>query len=246
MTLPVFVADGELASLAPGATAFLTGEEARHAVVVRRIREGERVTLTDGRGTRLTGPVQRCDKNELAILVEEARTEPPPQPAVTVVQAVPKGDRGERAVELQTEVGVDVIVPWQAERCVAVWKGDRVERSLRRWRAAAREAAKQSRRAWLPHIAAPATTEGVARLLSEVDLALVLDEEAAAPLGALDLAGVRTVLLVVGPEGGLSDDERRELTEAGAQRVRLGESVLRTSTAGAVGAAVLLSRTRWT
>jgi 16S rRNA (uracil1498-N3)-methyltransferase len=162
------------------------------------------------------------------------------------VQALPKGDRGELAVEVLTEVGVSTIVPWAAARSVAVWRGERAERSLAKWRATAREAAKQSRRAWFPRVEPLATTTAVRDLLAATDLAVVLHEDATTSLAGLSVPQRGSLTVVVGPEGGLTDEEVSLFTDAGAEAVRLGAEVLRTSTAGVVAAAALLSRTgRW-
>jgi 16S rRNA (uracil1498-N3)-methyltransferase len=165
---------------------------------------------------------------------------------VTVVQALPKGERGELAVELMSEVGVDAIVPWAAGRCVTQWTGERGAKALRRWRSTAREAAKQSRRAWFPDVTELATTAAVAKGVEAATLALVLHEGADRGLGDLTVPLDGDVVLVVGPEGGITDDEIGVFTAAGGLAVRLGPTVLRTSTAGAVAAGILLSRTaRW-
>jgi 16S rRNA (uracil1498-N3)-methyltransferase len=162
------------------------------------------------------------------------------------VQALPKGERGELAVEVLTEVGVDRIVPWAASRSVAVWKGERATRSRAKWQATAREAAKQSRRSWLPTVTPLASTSDLATLVAEADLALVLHEDATLPLGALEVPEAGRIVLVVGPEGGISPDELAVLGDAGAHVVRLGAEVLRTSTAGVVAVAAVLARTsRW-
>ena len=138
------------------------------------------------------------------------------------------------------------MVPWAAARCVAVWKGERATKSLARWRATAREAAKQARRAWFPEVAGLASTAEVAALVAGADLAVVLHEDASEPLAALPVPAEGRVVVVVGPEGGLTDDEVATLVAAGGRAVRLGPEVLRTSTAGVVAAAALLARTpRW-
>jgi 16S rRNA (uracil1498-N3)-methyltransferase len=209
-----------------------------------RIRPGEQVVVTDGAGTSATGTVTGAGKSSLTVRVDTTTRTDRIAPHVTVVQAIPKGDRGELAVEMLTEIDVDRIVPWAASRSVAVWRGDRAAKSLGKWRAAARAATKQARRAWLPEVTAMATTDEVVRLLVEADLAVVLHESAQVPLAALSLEGVESIVVVVGPEGGISDDELASFAEA--EVVRLGASVLRTSTAGVVAVAVLLSRTaRW-
>jgi 16S rRNA (uracil1498-N3)-methyltransferase len=232
-----------LAGAAAGASVFVEGAEAHHAVAVRRLAVGEPVQLTDGAGRLATGTVTATGKARLEMLVDDVRSVPQPAPSVTVVQALPKGDRGELAVEVLTEIGVDRIVPWAAARSVAVWRGERAAKSLAKWQATAREAAKQARRAWFPTVSPLAGTDEVAALVAAAPLALVLHEEATAPLPA-SLSD--DVLLVVGPEGGLAPEELEAFAAAGAQTVRLGAEVLRTSTAGVAAVAALLARTpRW-
>ena len=178
--------------------------------------------------------------------VRETASDPEPAPAVTVVQALPKGERGELAVEVLTEVGAARIVPWAAARSVAVWKGERAEKGLAKWRATAREAAKQARRTWHPLVDPLASTDRVVDLVAATGLAVVLHEEATASLAGLEVPPEGSVLVVVGPEGGIAPEELAALTAAGAVSVRLGSEVLRTSTAGVAAVAALLSRTpRW-
>ena len=222
----------------------IDGDEGRHAATVMRIRTGEQVAVTDGAGTVVTATVTEAGKARLILHVDAVESIDRTEPEVTVVQAIPKGDRGELAVEMLTEIDVDRIVPWAASRSVAVWRGERAAKSLAKWRATARAAAKQARRAWLPEVTEMVGTDEVSRLLAEADLGVVLHEEAQVPLAALSLEGVARVVVVVGPAGGHSDVELAAF--AGAEVVRLGASVLRTSTAGVAAVAALLSRTqRW-
>jgi 16S rRNA (uracil1498-N3)-methyltransferase len=245
VSLPVHLVES-LAGAAPGSVVEVTGDEAHHAVAVRRLREGERVVLTDGRGTSVTGSVTSTGKRVFSVTVASVAQDPRPDPAITVVQALPKGDRGELAVEVLTEVGVDRIVPWAASRSVAVWKGERATKSHAKWQATAREAAKQSRRSWLPTVAPLASTAELAAIIAEADLAVVLHEDATTPLSAVDVPAAGRIVVVVGPEGGIAPDELAALASAGARSVRLGAEVLRTSTAGVVAVAALLARTtRW-
>jgi 16S rRNA (uracil1498-N3)-methyltransferase len=245
MSLPVHLVES-LAGVAPGALVEVTGDEAHHAVAVRRLHEGEHVVLTDGLGTSVTGPVASTGKRVFVVTVESIDRVERPDPAITVVQALPKGERGELAVEVLTEVGVDRIVPWAASRSVAVWKGERAAKSHGKWQATAREAAKQSRRSWLPTVTPLASTSDLAALLAEADLAVVLHEDATVPLSTLQVPVSGRIVVVVGPEGGIAPDELAALADAGALSVRLGAEVLRTSTAGVVAVAALLARTpRW-
>lgn len=245
MSLPVHLVP-TLDGVPPGATVRVEGDEAHHAVVVRRLRVGEQVLLTDGAGASAIGAVASTGKRVVEVTVDEVTRVDPPAPSLTVVQALPKGDRGELAVEVLTEIGAARIVPWAADRSVAVWRGERAAKSLARWRATAREAAKQARRPWHPVVdELVSTTEAVA-LLGSADLAVVLHEEATSSLASLSVPDVGEIALVVGPEGGLTDEEVATFVAAGAHAVRLGSEVLRTSTAGVAAASALLARTpRW-
>jgi 16S rRNA (uracil1498-N3)-methyltransferase len=245
VSLPVHVVPS-LAGVAAGEVVSVEGDEAHHAVAVRRLRAGEPVVLTDGLGTSVLAEVATTGKRVFDAVVRSVSSVPAPDPAVTVVQALPKGDRGELAVEVLTEIGVATVVPWAASRSIAVWKGERATKSLARWRSTAREAAKQARRPWFPEVAGLASTADVVDLVGRADLAVVLHEEATLPLASLAVPLTGTVLVVVGPEGGLTDDEVAAFEAARARVVRLGSEVLRTSTAGVAAVAALLSHTpRW-
>ena len=238
MTAPLFLADD-----VSGDVLTLAGDEGRHAAAARRIAPGERVDVGDGRGTVAECVVRAVARDTLTLAVERRRAEPPPSPRLVVVQALAKGERAEDAVAAMTEAGVDEIVPWAASRSVVRWEGERGEKALRRWRATAREAAKQSRRAWVPDVSALATTRVVADRLAGAALAVVLHESASTPLASAAVPPAGELVVVVGPEGGIADDE---LAAFGVVPYRLGPTVLRTSTAGVAAAAVLLSRTaRW-
>lgn len=241
-TAPVFLVD----ELPETDKTVLDGDEGHHAAAVRRLTTGAQVQLSDGVGglAECTVLTAGADSLELAV-VRRLRLELP-QPRIIVVQALPKGDRGELAVELMTELGVDAIVPWSAARCIAQWRGERGAKALRRWRSAARAAAKQSRRAWVPEVGELATTRQVCSMLAAAGDAIVLHERARHPFSSLQLPEQGDIVLVVGPEGGLTDGETMAFRAAGARTARLGPTVLRTSTAGAAALAVLGATTdRW-
>jgi 16S rRNA (uracil1498-N3)-methyltransferase len=245
MSLPVHWIES-LDGVSPGDRVTLEGDEAHHAVAVRRLRVGERLALTDGLGTTALAAVDETGKRRLTAVVEQVETFLEPVPRVTVVQALPKGDRGELAVEVLTEIGVGTIVPWAAARSVAIWRGERIEKGLARWRSTAREAAKQARRTWFPEVVGLASTDEVADLVGGAPVALVLHESAGETLDDVGVPSDGGVLLVVGPEGGITDEELMAFADAGARVVRLGSEVLRTSTAGVAAVAAVLSRTpRW-
>ncbi|TYP87503.1 16S rRNA (uracil(1498)-N(3))-methyltransferase [Blastococcus xanthinilyticus] len=238
---PLFLLD----ELADTAELLVPGPEGRHAVEVLRLQPGERVHVGDGRGVVVEGDVVAAGPEGLRVAVQERFEVPEPDPEFVLVQALPKGDRGPLAVDLATELGVDRIVPWQASRCVTRWRDDRVDKGVAKWRAAARAAAKQSRRPRLPEVTEPMTTREVCGLLADADLAVVLHEQARRPLAGLPVPPAGTVVVVVGPEGGLTDGEVVAFRAAGAEAVRLGPEVLRTSTAGAAALAALSVRSRW-
>jgi 16S rRNA (uracil1498-N3)-methyltransferase len=221
------------------------GSEGRHAVEVLRLAPGERVRVGDGRGTVAEGDVVAAGAEGLRVAVRARFEVPEPAPEFVLVQALPKGDHGPLAVDLATELGVDRIVPWTAARCVTRWREDRVAKGVQKWRSAARAASKQSRRPRIPEVTDPMTTREVCGMLADVDLAVVLHEQARRPLAELQIPRTGTIAVVVGPEGGLTDGEVVAFRAAGAEAVRLGPEVLRTSTAGAATLAALSMRTRW-
>jgi 16S rRNA (uracil1498-N3)-methyltransferase len=248
MSAALYLVAPEVAAAAqPGALVRLDGPEGRHAVTVARTAVGERIDLADGAGTLLRVVVEAVQGREaLQARVLERIVAAEPDPRVVVVQALPKGERGELAVEVLTEVGVDEVVPWSAQRCVVRWVGDKAVRGPARWAATARAAGKQARRARHPVVAPLASTDELVARVRSAAVGLVLHEEAAEALGAVALPGAGEIVLVVGPEGGVAPEELDRLVAAGARAVRLGPSVLRTSTAGAVAAGIVLSRTgRW-
>lgn len=236
------------APLTVGELTVVDGDEGFHAANVRRIRVGERIDLGDGAGTVAHGVVEEVGKARLAARVKSIRIVPPNVPSVTIVQALPKSDRSELAIELATEAGADAFVAWQSQRCVARWDGAaKIDKGLRRWQAVARSAARQSRRPHIPTVASVVSTgELVAEVSATTSTVLVLHESATEPLTRVGLDQTDSLMLIVGPEGGISDDEIAALTGAGAVPVRLGPTVLRTSTAGAVALGALGALTpRW-
>ncbi|CAQ01839.1 conserved hypothetical protein [Clavibacter sepedonicus] len=225
----------------------LAGQEARHAVTVSRVRSGEGILVGDGRGTIASGTVTSAEPQRLELRVDAVEAHPEPSPRVVLVQALAKGDRDELAVQAATELGVDAVIPWQAQRSVSRWEGQKVAKGRDRWRAIVREAAKQSIRPRVPEVEPLATTKDLVRMAATFRvLVLVLDPTAEARLSRLDLAAAdgdadaaTDVLLVVGPEGGISPAEVEALREAGAIPVALGSGILRTSTAGPAALALV-------
>ena len=246
MTLAAYLVDPALlAGASAGATLTLDGSEGRHAATVRRTAVGERLDLVDGHGTRAGVVVVDVGAGSLEVRVESLATEPEPSPRFVLVQALAKGDRDQQAVEAATECGVDEVVPWQAARCVVRWRGDRGERSRRKWDSVLVAATKQSRRARRPLLGATATTDDLVARAGAAAATLVLHEDAVTPLATVPLPPAGDVLVVVGPEGGIAPEELAALEAAGATAVRLGPTVLRSSSAGPAALAVLSARHRW-
>ncbi|MEY4743088.1 MAG: hypothetical protein RIR34_427 [Actinomycetota bacterium] len=224
----------------------LDGAEAKHAISVRRMRVGEGIQLANGAGLRVIGNVSRVDANALLVAVDEVIQEEVPQPSITLVQALAKGDRDEMAVQAGTELGISAVIPWQSDRSVSRWEGAKIAKGVQRWQAIATEAAKQALRAFNPSVAEPVTSKQLANLVADFTQVLVLDPTAEIGLAAIELPSSGTIAIVVGPEGGITDGELALLEAKGAKRVHLGDSILRTSTAGMAAIAVIESRLgRW-
>ncbi|GAB3285441.1 16S rRNA (uracil(1498)-N(3))-methyltransferase [Sinomonas notoginsengisoli] len=260
MSRPLFyVPAGSLDGAVPGAVVTVEGAEGRHAVTVRRLTVGEGVDLADGAGVRAVGIVSRAEGSLLGVLVENVCREKAPPFRLVLVQALAKGDRDELAVETATELGVDAVVPWQAERSIVRWKAERADKGLAKWRSVVLAAAKQARRATVPPVEAPHDGARLVRRIEAARLAVVLHEEATEPLSAvLDAITAQSapaaeptpatgeILFIVGPEGGISPAELERFRSAGARVALLGPHVLRSSTAGPAALALAGDRLgRW-
>ena len=248
MSNPVFFsAAGTLDQMVPGGVFVLQGPEARHAVAVKRLAPGESVDIADGAGKRLTGTVVAASPSELTVECSALTAEEKPDIRLVLVQALAKGDRDELAVETATELGIDAVIPWQSERSIVRWKGERAAKAHAKWQSVATAAAKQARRAWIPEVRAAVETPGLAAAAAAADLAIILHEDAVRPFRSVleswrataDGSRPREILLIVGPEGGISPREVTRLCSAGAVTALLGHHVLRSSTAGP--AAVVLA-----
>lgn len=238
MTDPLFLTrPGGLAGIAAGDVASVEGDEARHAVAVRRIRVGERVMLADGAGAGVRGEVVEATRERLGVRVGELLQAPPAPVRWVVAQALAKGERSDLAVEILTEVGVGEVLAWQAARSVVRWEA-KADKGVAKWAATAREAAKQSRRLTVPAVGYARTAE-VADRIARADLALVLHEDATDDIAAVTPPDHGEVVLVVGPEGGIAPEELGAFRDAGARAVRISDAVLRASTAGAIALAQL-------
>jgi 16S rRNA (uracil1498-N3)-methyltransferase len=234
LSAPLFYVD---ALPAVGELVTVSGDEGFHAATVRRIRPGEQLMIGDGAGELAWCEVVEADRAALRARVLNRSIVAAASPTVTIVQALPKAERSELAIELATEAGADGFIAWQAARCVARWDGPKADKGLRRWRAVARSAARQSRRAQIPAVTGPVSTVELTALIG-TRAALVLQESATEVISAKHVQ-YDSLLVVVGPEGGITDQELATLKSAGAVSVRLGPTVLRTSTAAAVALGAL-------
>ena len=231
-----FVAPG--VALGPGTSVSLEGEEARHAATVARLGVGGKTLLGDGTGHIAHAVVSSVTPTTVDLTVESVDMVARPTPPLWLVQALAKGDRDERAVEACTELGVDRIIPWQSARSIARWSGDKVDKGVARWGRIARQASKQSLRAWVPDISPLALLKDLCDYAGTHEV-IVLEPGASRSLGDFVAAGPQPVLVVVGPEGGITPEECAALVAAGATAYSLGPHVMRTSTAGVAALAVL-------
>ncbi|MGG5171316.1 16S rRNA (uracil(1498)-N(3))-methyltransferase [Pseudarthrobacter sp. J1738] len=237
MSNPVFFTEaGQLDGMAIGARFALSGAEARHAITVKRMTVGEPVDVVDGAGVRLRGTVASTEGGVLEVECAQLLHETPPAPRLVLVQALAKGDRDELAIETATELGVDAIIPWQSERAIVRWKGERGEKALAKWRSGVGAAAKQARRSVIPEVRNVVESAGLLTAIRSASLAIVLHEEATEPLREVLKSAVPEadgeVLFIVGPEGGITPREVQNMLDAGAKLALLGHHVLRSSTAG--------------
>jgi 16S rRNA (uracil1498-N3)-methyltransferase len=239
-----FYLSDELLTATVGERISVSGSEARHAVSVSRLAVGDRISVGNGAGLVVSGVVVSAEPTEFVVEADAVTTAAASSPAIWLAQALAKGDRDEYAVQQATELGVDGVIPWAAQRSIVKWEGNKIAKGHQRWSAIVREATKQSLRPWIPEVGDLASTAVLCALASEARV-IVLDPEAEQPLSALEPDG-RDIVLVVGPEGGVSDAELSRLAAAGASAWSLGAPVLRTSTAGPAAIAVLNTRLgRW-
>ena len=238
MVEPLFHKDNLVAEV--GSIVELDGPEGKHAVQVRRMRQGEAIQLSDGKGLRVRGTVAEVSGSTLKLQVTEVIREEIPPRQITLVQALAKGDRDELAIQAATELGVMGIIPWQAARSISRWDGPKIAKGQARWQQIVSEAAKQSLRAYTPEVKNIVDTKELVDLVSSFDLVLVLDTSATATVAEAGIPASGTIALVVGPEGGIEQSELDVLQAAGAKLVSLGANVLRTSTAGPALIAALM------
>ncbi|MFB9776817.1 16S rRNA (uracil(1498)-N(3))-methyltransferase [Brevibacterium otitidis] len=243
MTLPVFI-DAGLAHRGEAGELLAPEAIAHHAVTVRRMQAGEQLQLSDGSGLRITGTISRADRSELRIDITAVEVEERPSPQLVLVQALAKSGRDLAAVEAAVEVGVDAVIPWEAQRSIVRWPAAKAGKSLAKWQHTSAAAAEQARRAFVPAVGELVRGTDLAHVLGPNDAAFVLHEAASQPLTerlqalqaklSADPAGCARIVLIVGPEGGIAEAEIAALRAAGAQTAVLGATVLRASTAGPV------------
>lgn len=210
-----------------GALYEFQNEDALHAVRVLRTNVGDVFNLSDGNGAWSKVVVREAAKKSLRVEVLESGFEEPLAQTFTIIQAIPKGDRIKEAIELCTEGGADRIVMWKSARSIG-----KSEDKIEKLQTTAREASKQSRRFRIPAVVGVATTENIIDEIAKVDLAIVLHEAAVKPISQVVIPGVKKVAIIIGPEGGLTDEEVDTFAAAGAKVALLGRPVLRSAHAG--------------
>ena len=216
----------------------IEGDEAHHAGSAARIKVGEKINVTNGQGRIAEVEVLDINKRNIGCRILEVRDETRAKVVLTVIQALTKGDRARETIELLTEGGVELIIPWQAARSIGQWKDEKDAQG--KWRSWAKEATKQSRRTWIPEILDLHTTAQVKRRIQDSDLAIVLHENGAEAFSEIvTSAPPREILLIVGPEGGISDDELASFVSSGARSIRLGKPVFRSAHAGVAALAAI-------
>jgi 16S rRNA (uracil1498-N3)-methyltransferase len=224
-----------------GATYEFDSEDAFHAIKVLRIAAGEIFNLSDGAGAWSRVSVNNVNKKSMTVTVLESGFEEALTEQFTIVQAIPKGDRIKESIEMSTEGGVDRIVMWKAARSIG-----RADEKLEKLQLTAREASKQSRRFRIPQVSGVATTDQVVDEIAKADLALVFHESATSTISRAITAGAQKVLIIIGPEGGLTDDEVETFAATGAKVVLMGRPILRSAHAGlAAMAAVNTALSVW-
>ena len=225
-----------------GSTFVLSGPEAKHAVSVRRMIQGEAIAVSDGAGIKIRGKVSKVGKETLDVNVESVELVSAPSVQLYLVQALAKGDRDELAIQACTELGLYGVIPWQADRSISIWKDEKKAKGQTRWQTIVTEAAKQSLRAFVPIVEPVQTSQELMSRLSSFDLVLVLDPGAKNSIAQVTLPAMGSVALVVGPEGGMSESELDAFTDVGFSLVRMGPGVLRTSTAGMAAVSFLQAK----
>lgn len=218
-----------------GAIYEFDGEDAHHAVRVLRMTAGEIFMLSDGEGAWSEVKVFAVKKKSLEVQVLSSGFQEPLRTSITVVQAIPKGDRAKEAIELLTEAGVDTIIPWTSSRSIG--------KGTDKFAITAREASKQSRRLRIPRVVDSASTDQICALIKQSSCTVVFHESAPSALSELKLPlGISDVVIIIGPEGGITDEELARFSDAGAMLSRMGRPVLRSAHAGIAAVSALCAK----
>lgn len=257
MTNPLFLLDTEHDDVPINSDGMHTGWKLtlpasvkRHAVQSMRLKAGDELQLSDGRGLRVHA-VLRDEQQGIAEVLEFGR-EPAPKVRLSLVQALAKNGHDEQAIDVATQIGVDEVIPWQADRSIAKWKAGRTDR---KWSQVLQAATEQSRRAWTPDLGECVSSKQVVAICRRAcvrgSLVIVLHQDATRTWDEIDDrirvlcdrclkdGQERTIYVVVGPEGGISDQEVDMFTDAGAEVCVLGTNILRASAAGPVALSLL-------
>ena len=207
-------------------------EDANHAVRVLRMTAGETFMLADGSGAWSQVKAFAIKKKSMEVEVMTSGFQEALPTTITVVQALPKSDRAKEAIELLTEAGVDRIVPWVASRSIG--------KASDKFAIIAREASKQSRRFRIPEVTDIATTEQICEAIKLSDLAIAFHESAEVKLSdCISSHNVAHLLIIIGPEGGITLGELDQFKEAGAKIALMGRPVLRSVHAGIAAVAAV-------
>ncbi|EEH63959.1 RNA methyltransferase, RsmE family [Gleimia coleocanis DSM 15436] len=238
MTAPVYFHD-DFTGLEVGKPFTFTGSEAHHACVMR-VAPGEEIHLVDGHGLRVISEVISAADKSVTVRPREIKNETSIRPVTTLVQALAKGGRDEQAVEMATEVGIDKVIAWQSQRTIVKWEGKKQGKNLEKWSNLLKAATKQSRRSRIPTVDYAESTKSLLNKLTDAKL-LVLHESGEHTLEQIPTEWFDTteIALIVGPEGGITEAELAAFTAQGAQIVRIGNTVMRSSTAGTVALALV-------
>lgn len=212
----------------------LRGTQAHHAITVLRVQKGELLRLANGIGDWVEGPITAIGKDMLTIDVQTRGQDKSAKATITIAQAVLKGENQKAALDQLVQAGADSIIPWQAQRSIGTL--DKNEK----WREVIHAAARQSRRARIPGLASMTNLEGVLAARSQFDLTIAFHESATVSLSAINnIADAHTVLAIIGPEGGLSNEELAQLQSSAIPLVKLGDPVIRADLAGAIALGAL-------
>jgi 16S rRNA (uracil1498-N3)-methyltransferase len=227
---------------AVGTSFTLGGPEAKHAISVRRMTIGESISVSDGSGVKMRGKVTKVKKETLEISIESIEELFAPKSQLVLIQALAKGDRDELAIQACTELGLFGVIPWQADRSISIWKAEKKQKGQARWQSIVTEAAKQSLRAFIPRVEQVLDSQELISALEVFDQVLILEPEADKSITEINPPAEGKVAIVVGPEGGISEQELESFKKAGFSSVRLGRGVLRTSTAGMAAVSYLQAK----